>query len=56
MKAAVVKSDVNVEDVTILEDSLIGNAVADDLVDRCAYRFGEVAIVEGRWVRLRSIS
>lgn len=28
-----VQSNVDVEDITVLEDSLIGNAVADDLVD-----------------------
>jgi hypothetical protein len=33
MEAAVVQSNVDVEDITVLEDSLIGNAVADDLVD-----------------------
>ena len=33
VEATVVQSNVDVEDITILEDSLIGNAVADDLVD-----------------------
>lgn len=33
VEAAMVQSNVDVEDVTVLEDSLIGNAVADDLVD-----------------------
>lgn len=33
MEAAVIQSNVDVEDIAVLEDSLIGNAVADDFVD-----------------------
>ena len=51
-----VQSNVDVENITVLEDSLIGNAVADDLVDRGADRLGEVAVVERRRVRLVSVS
>ena len=47
MEAVVVKSDVDVENVTVLKYSLIWNTVADDLVNRCAYGLGEVAVVEG---------
>lgn len=43
--ALVVKSNINVEDVTILQHSLIGDAVTDDLVRRCADRLGEVVVV-----------
>lgn len=37
VEAAVVEGHVDVQDVAILEYSLVGNAVADDLVYRCAY-------------------
>lgn len=47
MKAIVVKRHVYVENVAVLQDSLIRNAMADDLVDRSAYGFGEMAVVEG---------
>jgi hypothetical protein len=33
----VVEGHVNVKDVAVLEDSLIGNAVANDFIHRCAY-------------------
>jgi hypothetical protein len=33
----VIQSYVDVEDIAILEDSLIGNAVADDFIDRCKH-------------------
>jgi hypothetical protein len=47
VEAAVVERHVDVEDIAILEYSLIGNAVADDFVDRGTHRLGEVAVVEG---------
>lgn len=56
VEAAVVQGDVDVEDVAVLEDALIGNAVADDLVRRGADRLGEFAVVEGRRVCLWIIS
>lgn len=37
VETAVVEGHVDVEDITILEDALVGNAVADDFVGRCAY-------------------
>jgi hypothetical protein len=37
VEAAVVEGYVDVEDVAVLEHSLVGNAVADDFVYRCAY-------------------
>ena len=37
VEATVVERHVNVEDVAILEHSLVGNAVANDFVDRGAY-------------------
>jgi hypothetical protein len=46
MEAAVVEGDVDVEDVAVLEGALVGDAVADDFVDGCADRFGEVAVVQ----------
>lgn len=46
VETAVVKSDVDVENITVFEDILIGNAVADGLVNAGAYRLGEVAVIE----------
>lgn len=46
MEASVVERDVDVEDVAVLERSVVGYAVADDFVWTCANGFGEVAVVE----------
>lgn len=46
VEAAVVEGDVDVEDVAVLEGALVGDTVADDFVDGCADRFGEVAVVQ----------
>ena len=48
VEAAVVEGHVDVEDVTVFEDALVGNAVANDFVGRGADRLGEAAIVERR--------
>lgn len=56
VETAVVDGDVDVENISILEYSLVGDAVADDLVERRAYRLGKMAVVEGRWVRLRLLA
>lgn len=50
VEAAVVKRDVDIEDVAVLERALIGDTVADNFVGGCADRFGEVAVVERRRV------
>ena len=52
VEAAVVEGDVDVEDVAVLKGALVGDAVADDFVGRCADGLGEVAVVEWRGVRL----
>jgi hypothetical protein len=56
VESTVVERYVDVENVTVLEYSLIGDAVADDFVYRGTYRLGEVAVVEGGRVRLHKIS
>ena len=50
--AFMVEGDVEVEDVAVDEDALVGNAVADDLVERCADGLGEEVVVQGRRVRV----
>ena len=45
--ALVVQGHVEVEDIAVEEDPLVGYPVADDLVDRGADRLGEVAVVQG---------
>jgi hypothetical protein len=50
MESAVVECDIDIEDVTINEDILIRNTVADDFVYRSTYRFGEVAVIKWRRV------
>jgi hypothetical protein len=52
VEAVVIEGDVDVEDVAILEDSLVRNTVADDLIDRCTYGLGEVAVIERRGIGL----
>lgn len=44
--------DVDVEDVSLLELSRVGNAVANHLVHRGADRLGKAAVVEGRGVSI----
>jgi hypothetical protein len=56
VEAAVVEGHVDVEDIAVFEDALVGNTVADDFVGRGAYRLGEVAVVQRRRVGLREIS
>lgn len=50
--AVVVQSHVDVDNVTILERSLVGDAVADGLVDRGADGLGEIHVVQGRGIGL----
>lgn len=52
VEAAVVQGYVDVYDVAVLEDALVGDAVADAFVYRGADGFGEVAVVEGGGVGL----
>jgi len=54
VEATVVQSDIDVENVPILQRTLVGNTVADDFVGRCADGLGEVAVVEWRGVRLET--
>lgn len=52
VETVVVQRDINVDNVAVLEGSLVGDTVADNLVDGRADRLGEVVVVEGRGVRL----
>ena len=45
VEALVVQGNVNVDDVAVHESALVGNAMADDLVDRGADGLGEVIVV-----------
>ena len=54
--ALVVEGHVQVDNVAIQQDALVGDAVADDLVDGRADRLGEVVVVEGRGVSLGRVS
>ena len=47
MHAVDERGDVDVDDVAVQQLAAVGDAVADDLVDRGAQRLGEVAVVEG---------
>lgn len=46
VEAAVVESDVDVDNVAVGERARVGDAVADDLVDGCAHGLGEAVVVE----------
>lgn len=50
VEALVVKCHIDVDDVSVLQWSLIGDTVADGLVDRCADRLWEVHIVQRRGI------
>ena len=45
-----VHGDVEVDDITILQPSIIGDSVTDHLVNARAAAFGEPVIIERRWV------
>ncbi len=45
--ALMIERHIEVDNVAIEQDALIGYPVADDLVDRGAYRLGEVVVVQG---------
>ena len=45
-----VERDVDVDDISIFEDILVWDAVADDFVDGCADGFGEMAVIQWRRV------
>ena len=42
------RGDVDIDDVAILEPIVAGDAMADDIVDRCAAAMGIAAIAQGR--------
>ena len=48
--AADVGGDVDLDDVAVLQRASIGDAVADDLIDRRAARLGEPAIAKRRGI------
>jgi hypothetical protein len=48
-----IKCDVNVENITVKEDTLVRNTVANDFVYGCANGFWEIAVVQRRWIGLR---
>ena len=50
-----IQSDIDVDDITILQRALVGNTVADGLVDGGADGLGEVHVVQGRGVRLEDV-
>jgi hypothetical protein len=51
----VIDGDVEVDDVAVEQDTLIWDAVADNLVWRRAQRLGEVVVVERRGVGLEGL-
>lgn len=52
MVAAAVEGDVEVDDVSVDEGALVGDAVADDFVEGGAEGLGELVVVQWRWVGL----
>lgn len=50
-----VQSDIDVDNVAILQRTLIGNTVTNGLVDGSADRLGEVHIVQRRGIRLKDM-
>lgn len=55
VESLVVQSDINVDNIAILQGSLVGDTVADGLVDGGADGLGEVHVVQGRGVRLGDV-
>jgi hypothetical protein len=48
--AVVVECDIEVDNVTVFESTLVGDAVAYNFVNGCAERLREVVIVQRGWV------
>ncbi len=46
----IVDGNINVDDITVLNFSVIRNTVTDDFVDRRADTFGKVVVIQRRWV------
>eukprot|EP00955_Chlamydomonas_euryale_P101867 365377-Chlamydomonas_euryale.AAC.42 len=42
--------DIDVDDVALLQRTVVRDAVAHTLVHTCAHTLGECAVVEWRWV------
>ena len=45
-----VAGNVQINKVPFLERAIVGDAMADDFVDRCAAGFWETVVVQGRWI------
>lgn len=56
VESFMVERNVDVKDVAILQNALVGNTVANDFVQGGADRLREVAVVKRRWVRLSTMS
>lgn len=56
VEAAMVQCHVDVENIAIFEHSLVRNAVADYFIRRSANRFGEVAVIQRRGIRLPTLA
>ena len=50
MEATMIYSDVDIDDVAVNKDALIGNTMTDGFVDRGAAGFWKPAIVKRRWI------
>lgn len=50
VKSVMVDGNVDIANITIFELVLVGNPVANNLIDRSAARFRELVIVQGRWI------
>lgn len=50
MEAVDVDGDVDVDDVSVGERSVIWDPVTDDVVDRRAHGLREAAVVQRRWI------
>lgn len=46
VEAIMVQSDINIDNIAVLQRPLVRNSVADGLVDRRAYRLGELYIIQ----------
>lgn len=52
VEALVVQSNIDIDDIAILQGALVGDTVADDLVNGSADGLGEIDVVKGRGIRL----
>lgn len=46
--------NINGDDIAVHQWTVIGDAMAEDIVDRCAHRFRKMCVPQRRWICIRA--